>query len=373
MNSQLELLAIQDQEAVQNTYFRYPKVIPHQTLYTDHLEVKTIDNKVDLYKIDEVILYIIARFYWAPAWLVEQWFSTYGMNNGYDRIEQWIRVGLVWAQASSTGVFLRPTYFLFEQMDVYLKKEIDENGKETKIWPNYVDIPFNLLNHTCAEMQIVFDAMIGNYKSELWYFISKLQCLPPFHPLHITVPNDIGVPIYTEAEYRGAFKSDRAITDAKQDKLIQSIRSGRKWTEEFADNSLFTLVTYDKDNNPYTQRPDLVIPSFRESDGLPKSIAIEMELTAKTGIRYDKIMQSYKNNLVYGYVLYLCGNNYIVEQVKKAYKEAGGLGSCKLYVAPWAAPAQRIQNYSMKEEQAYKKLISTTIQTTEKKNIEKGD
>ena len=33
MNSQLELLAIQDQEAVKNTYYRYPTVTPHNTLY----------------------------------------------------------------------------------------------------------------------------------------------------------------------------------------------------------------------------------------------------------------------------------------------------------------------------------------------------
>ena len=92
-----------------------------------------------------------------------------------------------------------------------------------------------------------------------------------------------------------------------------------------------------------------------------------MELSPKTGARYNKIMQSYKNNLVYGYLLYLCGNNYIVEQVKNAYKEIGGLGSCRLFVAPWAAPAQRITNYTAKEENAYKNLLNSTIESTKSK------
>lgn len=358
MNSQLELLEIQDEEAVKNTYYRYPKVTPHINLFEEYVEIKTIDDKVDLYKIDEVILYIIARFRWAPAWLIQQWFEVFTMN-GYERIEQWIRVGLVWAQTGSTGVFIRPTYFLFDLVDV---KEIGKDGN--KYAPSYIDIPFNLLNHTCAEMQIVFDVMIGNPKSEIWYFIKDKPCLPPYHPLNIKTVNDSGVPILVEDEYKGSI--DPTTLRDKQDKLIDSIRLGSKFTYEFQDYSLFTLSTYDDKvkNGIYTQRPDLVIPAFRDPNGKPQSWAIEMELSAKSGNRYDKIMMSYKNNQIYGFLLYLCGNNYIVEQVKKAYKEAGGLGTCRLFVAPWVAPAQRITNYSITEEEAYKELLKTTIIST---------
>ena len=352
MKSQLELLEIQDQESVKNTYYRYPKVTPHITLFEDHVEVKTIDDIVNIHKIDEVVLYVIARFKWVPAWLAQQWFEVYGMD-GYTQIEKWIRVGLVWAQTGSTGVFIRPTYFLFNMMDI----------KET----NYVDIPFNLLNHTCAEMQIVFDVMMGNPKSEIWYFIKDSECLPTYHPLNIKTQSDSGVPIFIEEEYKSTIKPD--LLRENQDKLIASIRSGSKWTAELIDYSLFTLATEDATKNKggiYTQRPDLVIPAFRKSNGQPQSWAIEMELSAKMGYRYDKIMQSYKNNLVYGYVLYLCGNNNIVEKVKKAYKDAGGLGTCRLFVAPWTAPAQRITNYSAKEENAFKILLKSTVKSTKK-------
>jgi hypothetical protein len=358
MKSQLELLEIQDQEAVKNTYYRYPKITPHINKYTNYIEIKTIDDVAIIQKIDEVILYIIARFKWVPAWLAQQWFELYGQN-GYNQIERWIRVGIVWAQTGSTGVFIRPTYFLFELMDI----------NDT----NYADIPFNLLNHTCAEMQIVFDVMMGNNYSELWYFIQNSKCLPTYHPLNIKVDKDAGVPILVEDEYKCKFDPNKL--KEGQDKLIASIRNKDRFTAEFQDYSLWTLVTEDETNYKYglyTQRPDLVIPAFRLPNGQAQSWAIEMELSAKTGNKYDKIMNSYKNNLIYGYLIYLCGNNYIVEQVKKAYKEAGGLGTCRLFVAPWTAPAQRITNYSAKEEQAYKMLLDSTIQSTKSEDEKNG-
>lgn len=349
--SQLELLEIQDQDAVKNTYYRYPKITPHLVKYTDKLEVKTIDHSVYVRKIDEVILYIITRFRWAPAWLIQQWFEVYGID-GYNQIDKWIKVGIVWAEAGSMGVYIRPTYFLFELMDIAENK--------------WSDIPFNLFNHTCAEMQIVFDVMMGNHKSEIWHFIKKSQCLPPYHPLGITVPDDAGVPIFIEEEYRSSINP--TIIKASQDKLIQSIRMNQSFTEEFRDFSLFTLVSSDYTGNNkegvFTKRPDLVIPAARTKNGQPQSWAIEMELTKKW--KYDKIMQLYKNNLVYGYVLYLCGNNAIVESVKKAYMDAGGLGTTRLFVAPWTAPAQRISNYSEKEEKSFKLMLKSTVNNTKK-------
>lgn len=374
MRSQLELLEIQDEEAVKNTYYRYPKVTPHVNMYVDHVEIKTIDDVASIYTLDEVVLYIIARFRWAPAWLIQQWYEVYA-TNGYNQIERFIRVGLVWAQTGSTGVFIRPTYFLFDLMDIYDSTWVDKNGVEHKNRPGYVDVPFNLLNHTCAEMQIMFDVMMGNPTSEIWYFIQKseAQCLPTYHPLKITSQQKVGVPIFTEEEYKG--KIDAASVRAGQDKLIQSIRSKQKFTAEFQDYSLFTLATEDPEKNKdgiYTQRPDLVIPAFRLPNGQPQSWAIEMELSAKTGNRYDKIMKSYKDNMVFGFLLYLCGNNYIVEQVKKAYKEAGGLGTCRLFVAPWTAPAQRITNYSVKEEAAYKMLLDSTVKSTQSEEAKNG-
>ena len=77
-SSSLDILALQDQEVVKNTFYRYPKISPHTTLYEDHLEVKTIDNVVNLYKLDEVVLYILSIYKWIPLWLIQQWFDDYG-------------------------------------------------------------------------------------------------------------------------------------------------------------------------------------------------------------------------------------------------------------------------------------------------------
>ena len=357
VKSQLELLEIQDQEAVKNTYYRCPRVTPHVIMDENKqfIQIKTIDHSTIINTLDEIVLYIIARFRWTPAWLIHQWYELYNIN-GYAKIAEWINVGIVWAQTGSTGVFIRPTFWLFEQMDIH----------ETY----YSDIPFNLLNHTCAEMQIVFDVMSGNDQSEIWTFIKGKSYFPEYHPLNIHDLTDSDkqthTPIFMEDEYKSSL--DPQYLKDKQDQLIQSIRNRDKFTMEFSELSLFTLITEDNSaknkTGYYTQRPDLVIPSIRATNGQPLSWAIEMELSPKPGIRYEKIMQSYKNNLIYGFLVYLCGNNYIVEQVKKAYKEAGGLGTCKLYVAPWVAPAQRITDYSIVEETAYRNLLSLTEQNT---------
>ena len=345
--SQLNLLALQDQEAVKNTFYRYPRVSPHITQYEDHVEVKTIDNLANIYKIDEVVLFIIADFKWAPLWLIQQWYEDFNLD-GYKAVENWISVGIVWAETSTNGVFIRPTKFLLDMMDI----------KEQK----YSDIPFNLLNHTCAEEQIVFDISTGNQKSELWSVIKSDKKLPCYHPLKIKCKNDFGAMIIREELFKmNRFNTAQLIE--MQDKLKQSINEKKSFTEEFNNFSLFPLVCYDDKNNIVTQKPDVVIPVPR-IDGKPQSYSIELELTAKTPDRYEKIMSNYKNNLIYGKLFYLCGNARIAKLVKDAYKSVGGLGTCRLFLVPFKAPAQRISNFNAEEEEAQKTMLKLTLKNT---------
>ena len=81
MKSQLELLEIQDQEAVKNTYYRYPKVTPHITKYDSYVEIKTIDDKAELHKIDEVVLYIKAE------WPKEHNHENYAFEIDYIKVQ----------------------------------------------------------------------------------------------------------------------------------------------------------------------------------------------------------------------------------------------------------------------------------------------
>lgn len=345
--SQLKLLELQDQEAVKNSFYRYPRVSPHITQYKDHVEVKTIDKVANLYKIDEIVLYIIADFKWAPLWLIQQWYEDFNLD-GYKAVENWINVGITWAETSTNGVFIRPTKFLLDMMDINDQR--------------YAEIPFNLLNHTCAEEQIIFDISTGNPHSELWSVIKSDKKLPCYHPLKIKCTNDTGAMVIREEHFKLNRFDPKQLEDL-QDKLKQSIMTKNPFTLEFNDFSLFPLVCYDDKNNIVTQKPDVVIPIPR-IDGVPQSYSIELELTAKTQERYDKIMQNYKNNLIYGKLFYLCGNARIAKLVKTAYQNVGGLGTCRLFIIPFIAPAQRISNFNAIEEEAQKTMLKLTLKTT---------
>ena len=270
-------------------------------------------------------------------------------------VQNWIKVGICWAETSSMGVFIRPTKFLLDLMTVDNK--------------DYVDIPFGLLNHTCAEEQIVFDVMMGNPKSELWYNISQNDVLLPcYHPLKLQVPDDKGTIVIREEHFKvNHYKQDEI--KAKQDELIRSLKSATTpYTLEFqADDKgnfpYFTLVGWTDDNKMSTQKPDVVIPIPRV-EGKPQSCSIELELTAKNPDKYDQIMKNYKNNLVFGKLFYLCGNSRIADLVTTAYKKVGGLGSCRLFIVPYVSPAQRLSNYSIKDEETQKTMLKLTTTAT---------
>ena len=226
----------------------------------------------------------------------------------------------------------------------------------------YVEIPFNLLNHTCAEEQIVFDISTGNPHSELWSVIKSDKKLPCYHPLKIKCNNDTGSMVIREEHFK-LNRFDPKTLEEQQDNLKKSIMTKNPFTLEFNDFSLFPLVCYDENNNIVTQKPDVVIPIPR-INSTPQSYSIELELTAKSQDRYDKIMQNYKNNLIYGKLFYLCGNARIAKLVKTAYKNVGGLGTCRLFIVPFVAPAQRISNFNAIEENAQKTMLKLTLKNT---------
>lgn len=349
--SELDILEIQDSEAVKNTFYRYPKITPTINKYNDYVEVKTIEDSISIRKLEEIILYIIADFKFSPIWLIQQWYEDYN-KNGYDIVEKWIKVGLVWAETSTMGVFIRPTKFLLDMMAI-------ENQ-------SYIDIPFGLLNHTCAEEQMCFDIMMGNPKSELWNMIKNDPVLPCYHPLNIHVENDSGTTIIREGLFSiNRFKPQELLQ--KQDIIKKEILAKKQFTSEFNDFSLFPIVTYTDDNKIITQKPDVIVPIPR-IDGKAQSYSIELELSAKTPKKYEQIMKNYKNNLTFGKLFYLCGNRRIANLVTEAYKLVGGLGSCRLFIIPYASPAQRLSNFTEVEETAQKTILKLSVKNTKKGN-----
>lgn len=350
MNEDLKILAIQDSESTKNSYYRHPKITPNiKTISESRIEIRTTEESVYIEKLEECILYIIASFKFCPIWLLKLWFRDFSINNGYDRVLSWIRVGLTWSETTSMGVFLRPTRFLLELF------KIDDC--------RYVEIPFGLLNHTCAEERLIFDITMGNENSEIWQILKDFHTLPVYHPLDLSFENEKGTLVVREGDFRLGFRRYNNKELLKnEDEIRQQMKMKIPFTAEFEDLSKFPIVAQ-VNNELVTQTPDLLIPIPR-TDGLPNSFAIEIELSPKTQDKYNKIMSNYQNNIKFGKLFYLCGSQRISNMIKKAYKEVGGLGHCELYLLPFTAPSQMIDDYSIEEETKNKQYIIETRNST---------
>ena len=359
--NELDELTLQNQEAALNTFYRCPRVEPEIIKANPekdrfHPEVRTLDGILTLSKIDEITLYILCEFKFIPLWLINNWYFAYGQY-GYDNVLRWIQFGLVWCEPTSLGVYIRPTMFL---LNVIYDKD-DGNKK-------FIGLPFNLMNHTCSEEDIMFNIMMGNEKDEFWnmFINSTSNKLPCYHPLFVNGfdPSDTtGSTILAESLFRKYDPSD--ILAGHRDIELE-MQAKETITKEFSDWSLFTLECgYDGKGKLETQRPDLVIPVPRDK-GMPRSYAIEMELTAKDTKRYDKIMEHYKNNNIYGGVIYLCSkaNPNIAELIRKSYENVGGLGTCKLYMMPYNPPAQMLSTFDSDHLDAQYGLLKATINKT---------
>lgn len=343
----LNILSIQDKESVKNSYYRAPKKVPSIQKISDKIiEVRTADSSCQISKLEETILHIIAQFKYSPFWLMQQWFYLYTKTNGYNIVLSWIEVGLVWAETTSMGIFIRPTKFLFDMFKIEDEK--------------YLEIPFGMLNHTCAEQQITFDINMGNPTSELWHVIKNEETLPVYHPLSLKFEKEDGTICIREADFRIGFKRYNSETLLQMENEIrEQIKLAVKYTEEFNDFSRFPIININENGELVTQTPDIIVPIPRDN-GMPKSFAIEIELSPKGADKYIAIMQNYKNNVKFGKLFYLCGSQRIAKLVKDAFKAVKGLGTCELYLLPFTAPQQQLENYSLEENTESVSLLKKT-------------
>ena len=366
MTNSTDLLKLQNNEQVKNTYYRSPKVSPSiRKESSDCISVYTAEDKVEVRRLEEVIFYILADFKFIPYWLVQRWYTElYNRPElAFSEVSKWIRVGLTWIQSSATGVYLRPTRFLLDMFN--------EDITQT----NYTDIPYNQLTHTISEQQVFFDIQIGNPKSEFWQYIKENEeLLPCYHPLLTDLNNGQrldgdGTIILREALFRKGTTYRSTEEWLQGDELIRNqIRNGAKFTEEFNDFTLFNIVTINQSGNEtkddvYKQYPDLLIPVPRK-EGIAQSYSIEIEISAKSPDRYDAIMQSYKNNIKFGKLFYLCLTPRITRLVKDAFNRIGGLGTCQLYTLPYTPPSMEIANFSREDEILQQDLLDSSNNNT---------
>lgn len=341
----VELLKTQDQEAKKNTLFRGTKrTVPTYEKIDNYLLVTNKEDSCRIYRIDEIVLYLIQDFKFLPLWLIQQWYKDFNITNTFSILEGFIKVNLVWLESDPTGIYLRPTKHL---LNLFSSEKV-----------NYTAIPKQFLNHKFGEAQVVFDIMSGNKHSELWNIIKENELLPTYGPLELEDNLD-GALIIRENWVRTGFLDRNSIIE--QDKELEiEIKAKKKFTSEFKNLKLFQIVT--EENGKFdSQIPDLIVPVPRE-DGLPKSYAIEVELTSKGVNKYIKILSNYKDNLKFGKLFYLTGDAKIAKDITDAYRKLGkSLGTCKLYIIPYTPPAMRLDNYSFEDEENIKKVLKLNI------------
>lgn len=348
MSKMTDILKIQDSEAVKNSFYRAPKVTPSIVHMQTYIEVRTVDTVVELHKIEEVILSIVASFKFTPFWLVQQWYEVFDKkDNSFSIVYNWVKVGLVWIEATSLGLYIRPTKFLLDLFKVPTQ--------------TYIPIPFGRLNHNVSEQQLIFDIQVGNKYSELWLNIKDIpNLLPCYHPLSIVPEQDSGTIILQEADFNiNRFNVDVLLQ--REAELLSQIKLCKKYTHEFIDFTYFPIVNkIQKDNETIidTQRPDNIIPIPRcTNTGNPNSIAIEIELSPKTLDKYNNILLNYKNNIKFGKLYYLCGSDRIANMIRDAFKTVKSLGTCELYIIPFVPPALKLSNYTIQDEEFQKDLL----------------
>ena len=318
-------------QAKANTWgSRYHPTFP--SLSKDGSIIKLVDGNLtmEINPFDEIVLTILVKFCFCPVWLIKYFYSKesniLGDNTAKENINNWITFGLVWLENAVTGAYLRPTYQLFTLF-----------GMEP--YP-YTNIPFNTLTHTIAEEDIMFQIMSGQNPI---FEREKENLLPRVSELGFDDDN-FGTNIISEEDFRNPkLYTDEGIKELSQSEhdIDCAIENKSQVSPELYNFRLFTLVK--KINNTGEIKkdykfhvPDLVIPCLRQN-GLPKSIAIEVELTNKRG-NYIETMERYKNNNKFGIVYWFCTNPGTVNSLRESYKAIGGTGNTKCSILEYMVP-----------------------------------
>lgn len=311
---------------------RYNNNIPNIEKEGEYIKLTYSDIVEYVDSFDEIVLTIVLKFLFCPVWLIKKFYSysnTFLGNEDYaiNKINNWIKLGMVWQEPSVTGIYIRPTYALFTLF-----------GEEPY---KYTNIPFNMLTHTICEEYIMFLVMTGNSqivkenKNILLPRISELGFKNDTFGTNILAEEDFRNPIlYTQEGIDNIINTDKSINLA--------IKNKSQISDELTDFRQFVLCK--KINNIGQVKkdyifhvPDMIIPILRK-EGLAQSIAIEIELTNKRAINYEETMKRYKNNNKYGTVYWLCSTASTIQNLREAYKTTGGTGSCKTKIIEFEIP-----------------------------------
>ena len=311
---------------------RYNNNIPNIEKEGENIKLSYSDIVEYIDSFDEIVLTIILKFLFCPVWLIKKFYNYSNTMLGNDeytigKINNWVKLGMVWQEPSVTGLYIRPTYALFTLF-----------GEEPY---RYTNIPFNMLTHTICEEYIMFLIMTGNSKivtdnkNVLLPRISELGFKDDNFGTNIIAEEDFRNPIlYTQEGIDQIIKTEKSIDDA--------IRNKKQISNELIDFRQFVLCkkianTGQVKKDYIFHVPDLAIPTLRK-DGLAQSIAIEVELTNKRSLNYEETMNRYKDNNKFGTVYWLCSTSATIQNLREAYKITGGTGKCKTKIIEFEIP-----------------------------------
>lgn len=320
--------------AQENTWKnRFNSVLPDFHKEGEKIIMTRGNNSAEIDPFDEIILTVLLKFLFIPVWLVKQFYNKWmitGLENPQNKIDDWIKLGLVWEFGSPTGLYLRPTWALFKLFGQSPEK--------------FYGIPYNTLAHTVSEEQVFFDILTGystivNNEKKIGNLL-----LPRISELGFKDDNR-GTNVITEPDFRNPYlyqdKGIKELNDTEH-RINEAMKNGEKFTPELENFNQFTLVK--KINNTGNIKkdfkfhlPDLIIPNLRDDKGNPTSIAVEVELSNKRG-GYLETMERYKNNNKFGSVYWLVDSNAIAKSLRDAYKQTKGTGTCKTYIMEFVVP-----------------------------------
>lgn len=301
-------------------------------------------GRLEIDMFDEIVLYIIAKFRFCPMWMARQWYDSNSVGSyiGSEKISQnkikaFIDFGLIYELPSAVAVFLMPTNRLASLFNLELG--------------NFCSPPYNTLTHTISEEQIMFDCMSGqaNYLKDKNHFpfVSSLG-LGRDSKKSIVIP---------ESEYslRSSFiKNNLKLLNDQESNLIAEMLEGKIITT--VDMKELQLVIHKKvgvDGFDF-KVPDLSILSPRELDedgiALPKSIALEVELTNKGVNAYEHLLGLYYDNNKFGYCIYLTPDvsikDNLIKAIDKVFETAENEGreqTCKFEIVEFEVPYDKSQ------------------------------
>lgn len=262
---------------------------------------------------DEIALYILVKFRFCPAWLMRQWYETKNTTNvigrDNDKLRKFIEFGLMYEFPSAVSVFFMPTNKLASLFNVKLG--------------GFTNPPYNTLTHTISEEQIMFECLSG-----ISPYTKDIKCIPYVSNLGLGTYGSFCIPEEDYSIRSTYFSKHIEEFNDQEARLIKEMIDGNIITTP--DFKEFKLTIHKKiDQYNYDLKiPDLAVLAprvLKDVDGMnfamPKSVALEVELTCKGTQKYIDILDIYWDNVKFGTVVYLVNAKKTRDCIVEAYKE----------------------------------------------------